>query len=58
MYFAKQTNADHLFLLIKSFKARNDLGRSTYLINTTVNLILHVKQHLEYLTLVSVPCTH
>lgn len=48
MRFAKQTNADHLFLLIKSFKARNDLGLSTYLINTTVNLILYVKQHLEY----------
>lgn len=48
MRFDKQTNADHLFLLIKSFKARNDLDLSTYLINTTVNIILYVKQHLEY----------
>lgn len=48
MRFAKQTNADHWFLIIKSFKARNDLGLSTYIINTTVNLILYVKQHLEY----------
>lgn len=48
MYFAKQTKANHLFLLIKSFKARYDLGLSTYLINTTVNLSLYVKQHLDY----------